>query len=140
MTGEPNQMTTHVKVLAVLYLVFSGLFLLVTLLFMVALGGAATIVGTTATPDDAAIALPIIGITGTALLIFFMALALPGLAAGWGLLNFRPWARILGIVLSALNLINFPFGTLLGIYGLWVLLSKETELLFTASSQGVRPV
>jgi hypothetical protein len=140
MTGEPNQMTTHVKVLAVLYLVFSGLFLLVTLLFMVALGGAATIVGTTATPDDAAIALPIIGITGTALLVFFMALALPGLAAGWGLLNFRPWARILGIVLSAINLLNFPFGTLLGIYGLWVLLSKETELLFTASSQGVRPV
>jgi hypothetical protein len=140
MTGEPNQMTTHVKVLAVLYLVFSGLFLLAAILIMVALGGAAAVVGTTATPDDAAIALPILGITGTALLVFFMALALPGLATGWGLLNFRPWARILGIVLSALNLINFPFGTLLGIYGLWVLLSKETELLFTASSQGVRPV
>jgi hypothetical protein len=133
-------MTTHVKVLAVLYLVFSGMFLLAAMLILVTLGGAATVVGTTAPSDEAAIALPIIGITGTALLVFFMALALPGLAAGWGLLNFRPWARILGIVLSAINLLNFPFGTLLGIYGLWVLLSKETELLFTASSQGVRPV
>ena len=37
------------------------------------------------------------------------------------------------IVLSALHLINFPFGTLLSIYGLWVLLSKEGEILFTAS-------
>jgi len=33
------------------------------------------------------------------------------------------------IVLSALNLINIPIWTLLGIYGLWVLLSKETELM-----------
>jgi hypothetical protein len=131
-------MTTHVKVLAVLYLVFSGLFLLTAIVLMVALGGAAAIVGTTAPSDDAALAIPIIGITGTALLVFFLALALPGLATGWGLLNFRPWARILGIVVSAINLINFPFGTLLGIYGLWVLLSKETELLF-ADSRGIRP-
>ena len=34
------------------------------------------------------------------------------------------------IVLSAINLINIPFGTVLGIYGLWVLLTRETELLF----------
>jgi hypothetical protein len=35
-------------------------------------------------------------------------------------------------VLSALNLISIPFGTLLGIYGLWVLLNKETEALFAS--------
>jgi hypothetical protein len=131
-------MTTHVKVLAVLYLVFSGLFLLTAILIMIALGGAAAILGTAAPSEETAIALPIIGITGTALFIFFLALALPGLATGWGLLNFRPWARILGIVVSAINLLNFPFGTLLGVYGLWVLLSKETEPLFT-SPHGIRP-
>jgi hypothetical protein len=131
-------MATHVKVLAVLYLVFSGLFLLIALVILVALGGAATVVGTTSPAEDAAIALPIIGITGTALIIFFVALALPGLATGWGLLNFRPWARILGIVLSAINLLNFPFGTLLGVYGLWVLLSNDTEPLFTAPGS-IRP-
>jgi hypothetical protein len=106
---------------------------------LLALGGAAAIVGQSAPPDDAAIAVPIIGITGTALVVFFMALALPGLAAGWGLLNFRPWARILGIVLSAINLLNFPFGTLLGIYGLWVLLSADTEPLFQRP-EGIRTV
>ena len=36
--------------------------------------------------------------------------------------------------LCALNLINFPAGTMLGIYGLWVLLSKETERLFDSRS------
>ena len=45
-------------------------------------------------------------------------------------MQFTPWARILTIVLSALNLINIPFGTALGVYGLWVLLNKDTERLF----------
>jgi len=49
---------------------------------------------------------------------------------GFGLLTFEPWARVLGIVLSALNLINVVVGTLLGAYGLWVLLNKDAERLF----------
>ena len=57
-------------------------------------------------------------------------MGIPGILAGWGLLNFKPWARILAIVLSAIRLINIPIGTVLGIYGLWVLFSKETETLF----------
>jgi hypothetical protein len=59
-------------------------------------------------------------------------LSLPGLIAGVGLLNLRPWARTLAIVLSALNLLHVPFGTALGIYGLWVLLQEETERIFVA--------
>ena len=39
------------------------------------------------------------------------------------------------IVLSALHLVNIPIGTILGIYGLWVLLSKETDLLFGEREQ-----
>ncbi len=45
--------------------------------------------------------------------------------------SYKPWSRVLGIVLSVLNLLNFPIGTVLGIYGLWVLLNKDTERLFT---------
>jgi hypothetical protein len=54
---------------------------------------------------------------------------------GWGLLKFKPWARILGIVLCAINLINIPFGTILGAYGLWVLLNKDTERIFSSPAQ-----
>jgi hypothetical protein len=58
-------------------------------------------------------------------------LSLPGLIIGIGLMQFRPWARIAGIVLSALDLVSVPpFGTALGIYGLWVLLNNETERMF----------
>jgi hypothetical protein len=123
-------MQTHVKVLAVLFIVFSALLLMAALAIMVVFGGAAGIVGTAAEGEDAAVALPIIGLTATLVTTFFLVLALPGLVAGFGLLSTKPWARILAIVLCALNLIQVPFGTILGAYGLWVLLNKETEQLF----------
>lgn len=124
-------MNTHVKILGALYLAFSALSLLAALFILLAAGGAAGIVGTAADPGDAAVAIPIIGLAGSAVALVLLVLALPGLAAGWGLLSYKPWARVLGIVLSALNLLNFPIGTVLGIYGLWVLLNKDTERLFT---------
>jgi hypothetical protein len=67
------------------------------------------------------------------LVVFLLATALPGLVGGIGLLRFRPWARILGIVVAVLNLIHVPFGTAVGIYGLWVLFNKETEALFSGA-------
>lgn len=123
-------MQTHVKALAVLFVVFSGLGILAAVGAMVLFGGAAGIVGMAAEGEDAAIAMPIIGLTGTVLTIFLFAVSLPGLIAGFGLLSLKPWARILGIVLCAIQLINIPIGTILGAYGLWVLLNKESERLF----------
>ncbi len=58
----------------------------------------------------------------------FVALAsLLGVIAGWGLLDRRPWARMFAIVLGCLALINIPFGTALGIFTLYVLLSDSSE-------------
>jgi hypothetical protein len=123
-------MQTHVKVLGVIYLAFGALMLLAALFLAVTLGGVAGIVGATAEPDDAAIAIPVLGFAGTALAGFLGIFSLPSLITGYGLINFKPWARIVGIVLSAISLINIPIGTIIGAYGLWVLLSKETEQLF----------
>lgn len=133
-------MQTHVKVLGVLYLAVGGCMLVAALFLFLTMGGVAGIVGATAEPQDAAIAIPILGIAGTALATFLTVFALPSLITGYGLLNFKSWARVLGIVLSAISLINIPIGTLLGAYGLWVLLNKETEQLFNnlpASSSAI---
>lgn len=129
-------MTTHVKVLGVLYIVLSAIGLCAALFFGLALGAAGGIVGQAASPEDAAVALPVIGIAGTAFVVFLLAVSLPGLITGIGLLKFQPWARIVGIVLAAINLINIPFGTALGIYGLWVLFNKDTETLFSGIPPG----
>jgi len=129
-------MTTHVKVLGVLYIALSSLTLCAALFLALAVGTASGIVAANA-DADAAVALPIIGMAGSALVIFLVAISLPGIITGIGLLKFKSWARIVGLVLAAINLINIPFGTVLGIYGLWVLLNKETEQLFSGAPPAI---
>jgi hypothetical protein len=43
----------------------------------------------------------------------------------------QPLGRALGLALGVVNLLVLPFGTALGIYGLWVLLTNEGRRLFT---------
>jgi hypothetical protein len=55
----------------------------------------------------------------------FLIVAAGGIAVGWGLMQHRPWARIIAVILGVLVLFHPPFGTALGIYTLWVLLSDD---------------
>jgi len=67
--------------------------------------------------------MPLMGAVGT----FIAATAIAGLIAGWGLLTHQPWGRMFAIVIGCLKLIDFPFGTALGIYTLAVLASQGAE-------------
>ena len=100
---------------------------------------AAAGVGTAAHSSDDYVAVPILGGIGGMVFIVCMVLGLPGIIGGIGLLQFKPWARILVIVLSVLDLFNIPFGTALGIYGLWALLNTETEQMFSRQTLPVMP-
>ena len=126
-------MQTHVKVLGVVYLAVGACMLLAAVFLALTMGSVAGIVGATAEPQDAAIAIPVLGLAGTALVSMLGIFALPSLITGYGLLYYKPWSRIVGIVLSAVSLINIPLGTVVGAYGLWVLLNKETERLFSTT-------
>lgn len=123
-------MLTHVKVLGVLNIVLSALGILAGIVVFVIFGGIAGVVGMAAHDEGRLIAVPILGGIGALICILLLVLSIPGIVAGAGLLKLRPWARLLGIILSALNILNFPFGTAVGVYGLWVLLSNETVALF----------
>lgn len=72
----------------------------------------------------------ILSTVGTIAFMLFLLLALPGIIAGLGLLRFKPWARILMIILGVLNLFDVPIGTALGIYTLWVLNDPAARKLF----------
>ena len=125
-------MKQHVSILGILYIAFGALGMVTAIFVLVLLGGAAGIVGMLAQQEpEAAVAAPILGVVAVSVFGLIALLSIPSLAVGIGLVKFKEWARVLGLVLSALNLLNFPFGTLLGGYGLWVLLNKETEPLFT---------
>jgi hypothetical protein len=122
-------METHVKVLGALHIALGAFGLFGAVMLLLVFGGAASIVGASG-DADAGIAIPVIGITGMALVTLLVALSLPGIIIGIGLIRLRPWARVAGIVISIIGLMMIPFGTIVGVYGLWVLFSKDTERLF----------
>jgi hypothetical protein len=113
-------MRDHLKILGWLYAASGA----VVLLLAVVLG---TLFGVAGVVAGGAEGGALIGGIGLAFAVFIAALGIPSLICGWGLLNYKPWARVLGIVLSALQLANFPVGTAIGGYGLWVLLNDETR-------------
>lgn len=122
-------MEQHVKILAVLYIAFSVLGLIGAFVVGLLLLGAGALVD-----QEEGLALTIIGTIIAGLLA---VTAIPGIIGGIGLLKFQKWARILVIVLGVLNLLNIPFGTILGIYSLWVLLKDETLPLFESKPQQI---
>ena len=128
-------MERHVTILGAFHIAFGAIGLLIALAILVIFGGAAGLIGLGAASDpDALIAVPIVALVGTFLMMAALILSVPGIAAGFGLMTYRPWARMLTVVLSLLHLFNFPFGSALGVYGLWVLLSDDGRLLFERRS------
>ena len=71
--------------------------------------------------------IPFIGNTLSLIIIFFASL---GIIGGIGIFSHRPWARILILIVSAINCLNIPIGTAKGVYSIWVLMQKETVDLF----------
>ena len=76
----------------------------------------------------------VMGIIGWMVSTILLITALPGFIAGIGLIRFRPWARILGIIVAFFNLFSFPVGTALAVYAFWVLFSDESSKLLNSSS------
>jgi uncharacterized membrane protein (DUF2068 family) len=122
-----TSMKTHVQILAWLNMAIGGLGVLLALLTLAGSAALQTILLTLSSGEVPAWVLQFIFTLITGILL---VLSLPCLVLGWGLYNFRKWARILGLILSAISLLNFPIGTAVGVYGLWVLLKPETEVLF----------
>jgi hypothetical protein len=113
----------HITVLGWLYIVGNALFLIVGGFVFLLLTG----IGFGSGDAEAARVLPIVGISVGLLL---MVLPLPGLAAGYGLLTHKSWARILAIVVGVLLLLNFPLGTIIGFYTLAVLIQPAAADYF----------
>ena len=117
-------MRDHLKVLGWLYVVSGALVLLAAILFGTLFG----VIGI-AGGDEGGL---FIGGIGFFIALFIAMLGVPSLVCGWALLNYKPWARTLGIILSAVQVANVPLGTLLGGYGLWVLLNDESRRMLEA--------
>ena len=120
---DQTEMRLHVTTLGWLYIIGNAVLLLIGGFVFTFLSGIGAVI-----EDPQAFA--ILSIVGSTVGILLGALALPGMIAGFGLLRGREWGRILGLVTAIIGLINFPLGTVIGLYALWVLLQKGSTVYF----------
>lgn len=124
-----DEMDKHVTAIGILYIIYFVLSLLIALLIFTILSGSGILSGN---PD----AMAILTTVGTIVAAYILILALPALIAGIGVLKHQNWGRVLAIVIGALNLLNFPFGTALGIYTLWVMTHQNVKRQFATHVRG----
>jgi hypothetical protein len=125
-------MERHLQLLAALWLAAAGLGGLVAT-SLAALALAAAALGTDPWRARAAtLAAVAFGASGAGVGLWAVAAA----AVGVGLRRRRGWAPASGVVLAVVSLPAVPFGTALGLYALWVLLSEEIRRLFARAEIG----
>jgi hypothetical protein len=134
-------MERHVRIIGLLYVLFGASLVLLGVAVLFMFGGAAL---TGADPQSGTgVMIPLVGAVGGIVFLLLCLVSVPALVAGVGLLRHRPWARIATILLSGFLMLMpilmdvmvlAPLSTLVGLYSLWVLLSKKTEPLFTRPS------
>jgi len=111
-------MEKHVNVVAALQIGLSILTMITGVIIYVIF----FLVGDFAEEQEAKFVLSIIA---NVLIIFFVVLSIPGIIAGIGLFKRKEWARILTLIISVLELFNFPLGTAVGVYSIWALVQPE---------------
>ncbi len=120
-------MEKHITLVAVLNIGFGALGILIGIIVFITVVGGGLISG-----DQEA--MRITSVVGTAVAGFLIVTSIPEIVGGIGLLNKRPWARIVILIIAVLDLFFIPIGTLIGIYELWVLLQEETVKILDANA------
>ncbi len=122
-------MERHIRILAILSRIWGGLALIMGVSLLCLAGGAAALLRQ---PSNVVGALAGLA-AGSFLIVGLIALAWGGASLWCGALlaDRSPLGRGLGLALGLLNLLVLPFGTALGAYGLWVLLTHDGRRLFT---------
>ena len=121
-------MEKHITIVGVLHAAYSAMVLMAALIVVAAVAGGGILSGDR-------VAMQITGTVAGIIGSFLVLVSLPGLIGGIGLLMRKAWARILLLIVGALQLLSIPFGTALGIYTLWALTRPEVA----AYLQDVRP-
>ena len=124
-------MKEHVTIVGCLHIAFGLMGALGGTIVLILITGGGLMSGD---PD----AIMITGIVGPAIASVLFLFSIPAIVGGIALLKRAAWARYLVLVLGCLNLPAVPFGTILGIYTIWVLSRPETAALFTKPS-AMRP-
>lgn len=118
-----QELQLHISILGWLHIVVNAFFLVLAAFAFVLLPAVGTVI------DDPQ-GVVIFSLLGTAFGVLMLVLGLPGIVAGYGLLKRKSWARFLALVLGVVGLVNFPVGTVIGVYTILVLWPQPANEYF----------
>jgi hypothetical protein len=123
---------SHVELLGVLFIVW-GLLTTLVGVSTLALGvGAVALITSANRNEGGQFAAGLTAAIFTALAVIAIIWGAAHVVVGVPLRRRRPWSRIMALMLGSIDLLLLPYGTALGLYGLWVLLHEEGKALFIA--------
>ena len=126
-------MKSHVDFVGVLFIVW-GLLTVLVGVSTLALGvGAVALITSASRGGGGQVAA---GITAAAFATLAFIAILWGTAhviVGVPLRRLTPWSRLIALMLGSLDLLLLPYGTALGVYALYVLLTEDAKRLFQPS-------
>jgi hypothetical protein len=78
--------------------------------------------------EEAVFVLKMVSTAGSAILILaILFTAIPSIVGGIAGLKNRGWGLVLMLISGCLSLLNFPIGTGLGVYSIWVFVEAQKE-------------
>jgi len=119
-----RDMRKHVTVVGALHIGFAILGLVGALVVFFSVNFAQSFV------EGEEIAITVLTAVKVFIPILIGLISVMSIIGGIGLFSYKEWARILVIVMSAINCLNVPIGTAKGVYSLWALLQDDTIKLF----------
>ena len=128
-------MTSHVDFVGVLFVVW-GLLTTLVGVSTLALGVAAVTLMAPASRGGGQVAAGLVAAIFTTLAVVAIVWGAAHVAVGVPLRQRKPWARLVALLLGSVDLVLLPYGTALGAYALWVLLTEQGKALF--AEQGTR--
>ena len=128
-------MTSHVDFVGVLFIVW-GLLTTLVGVSTLALGvGAVALITSANRSEGGQFAAGLTAAVFTTLAIIAIIWGAAHVAVGVPLRRRRPWSRMAALMLGSIDLLLLPYGTALGLYGLWVLLHEDAKKLFLSEDR-----
>jgi hypothetical protein len=127
-------MKSHVDFVGVLFIVW-GLLTVLIGVSTLALGvGAVALITSASRGGGGQFAASLTAAAFTALALIAILWGTAHVVVGVPLRRHTPWSRLMALMLGSVDLLLLPYGTALGVYALWALLSESGKSLFVRYS------
>src|SRR5215831_1472065 len=123
-------MASHVDLVGILFIVWGGLTMLIGVSTLALGAGALALAGSASRGGGRPVAATITAAAFITIAVITILWGLSHVVLGISLRRRRHWSRVVALVLAAVDTLLLPYGTALGVYAMWVLLSEKGKAAF----------